>query len=433
LISGVWLLAGFAYLLVFSALLFFRADLAALSLPFLVYLAVGVYFSPRRLRLDLERRLSAERVAGSKDAEVFLSLTNHGETLEEVYVEDRLEKRTGSSPTAKPLSLQTLPAGSPLDLRYIMERQRGEHLFEGLYVRASDHSGLFIREELLHTPGKVSFYPLPARLKRIPLRPRVTRGFAGYIPSRQGGSGTDFFGVREYQPGDPQRRINWRISARENETLYANEFEQERVVDIGLILDARQPGYPPRVQDGSAGLFESSVSAASSLAKSFLEDGNRVSLLIYGETIERVFPGYGKLQFDRIQRTLARAQLGFNYALENLQYLPTRLFPAHSQLVMISPLHQEDAPFYRRLLSQGYDVILVSPDPISEEARQLEGTPDIELAVRLARIDRAVQLKTIKKFGVRVVDWQPDRPLDGALQHALRSVPVGRRIWQETQ
>jgi hypothetical protein len=32
-----------------------------------------------------------------------------------------------------------------------------------------------------------------------------------------------------------------------------------------------------------------------------------------------------------------------------------------------------------------------------------------------------------------VVDWQPDRPLDGALQHALRSVPVGRRIWQETR
>ena len=59
----------------------------------------------------------------------------------------------------------------------------------------------------------------------------------------------DFFGVREYQPGDSLHAVNWRVSARfsshsgdgrESQALFSNEYEQERVADVGIILDARR-------------------------------------------------------------------------------------------------------------------------------------------------------------------------------------------------
>jgi uncharacterized protein (DUF58 family) len=422
-----WMLAWFAYLLVFLALIFVRAELVALALPLLVYLAAAIYFAPEKLRLEVERSLNAERLSMGKRPQVKLSLHNQGGILEEVYLEDTLEDCSGDEAHR----LVSLPAASSLDWEYVLERGRGEHHFEGLRVIVNDYFDLFTLEDMLPSPARVSIYPQVNRLSRITLRPRQTRGFAGYIPSRQGGSGTDFFGLREYQPGDSPRRINWRISAQQNETLYTNEFEQDRIVDIGLILDARLQGYPPPISSNQPSLFEAAVRAASSLAKSFLDDGNRVSLLIYGDTIERVFPGYGKLQFDRIQRSLARSRTGFNYALENLQHLPTRLFSARSQLVMISPLMADDTIFYKRLLSQGYEVILVSPNPVEEEARGIEADPDLSMAVRLARVERAVLLRAVKKMGARVVDWQIDHPLEQALQHSLRLLPLQRRIYEE--
>ena len=54
-----------------------------------------------------------------------------------------------------------------------------------------------------------------------------------------------FWGVREYQMGDSLRHINWKIAARrmiaarQAQELFTNEFEQERIADVGLILDAR--------------------------------------------------------------------------------------------------------------------------------------------------------------------------------------------------
>jgi uncharacterized protein (DUF58 family) len=123
--------------------------------------------------------------------------------------------------------------------------------------------------------------------------------------------------VREYQVGDSLRRINWRISARDAGAapgfrgLTSNEFEQERIADVGLILDARES---VNVSIGDHSLFERSVSAVAALAGAFLEDGHRVSLLTYGYGLRRVFPGMGKVHKNRILRTLAQVEPGNNEA-----------------------------------------------------------------------------------------------------------------------
>ena len=76
-----------------------------------------------------------------------------------------------------------------------------------------------------------------------------------------------------------------------------------------------------------------------------------------------------------------------NYALESLAYLPTRFFPAKSQLVFISPLQPDDVPVIVRMRALGYAVIVISPDPISFESSAASlASP----AYQFAQIEREV-------------------------------------------
>jgi uncharacterized protein (DUF58 family) len=256
-------------------------------------------------------------------------------------------------------------------------------------------------------------------LRRVEIRPKQTRVYSGPIPTRQGGSGVEFFGVREYQPGDPLRWVNSRASARHTESLFINEFQQERVADVGLILDAREQSD---VLAGEDSLFEYSIRATASLADVFLNVGNRVGLFIYGRALDWTFPGYGKVQRERILRALAAAKLGGGQVFEKLDYLPTRLFPARSQIVFISPLLSQDTGELIKLCAHGYRLLVVSPDPISFERKTLSQTEDIELGTRIARLEREVQLNQLRHAGIQVMDWPVHTPFQQAAHVVLSRV-----------
>ena len=245
---------------------------------------------------------------------------------------------------------------------------------------------------------------------------------AGQIPARQGGPGVEFYGVREYQPGDPTRWINSRATARHPQSLFVNEFEQERVADVGLILDARRQS-DVRTHDGA--LFEYAIQAAAALADTFLHRGNRVGLLMYGRSLDWTMPGYGKVQRERILRALARAETGDLPVLERLDYLPTRLFPARSQIVLISPLLPHDLEMLTILRARGYQLLVISPDPVSFEQRGLAGQPEAATAARIARLERALLLQRCRRTGVAIVDWPIDVPFQEIAEAALSRPPIG--------
>jgi uncharacterized protein (DUF58 family) len=235
-------------------------------------------------------------------------------------------------------------------------------------------------------------------LKYITIRTRRTRVYSGTIPARVGGSGVEFFGLREYQPGDPPRWINWRASARQDETMYANEFQQERVADVALVLDGRVKTN--RFRDGRS-LFEHSVLAAASLADAFLSQGNRVGLLHYGRYLDWTFPGYGKVQRERILQALAHAQTGGSPVFSGLEHIPVRFFPAHSQVVLVSPLHADDLETLIQLRARGYQIMIISPDPVAFELAYLPQVLSVKLAARVVRMERNLLLKKYSGPGYR--------------------------------
>jgi uncharacterized protein (DUF58 family) len=273
----------------------------------------------------------------------------------------------------------------------------------------------------------VLVYPEVTSLKPIPIRPPQTKGFTGPIPSRKSGTGMDFFGVRQYHLGDSLRHVNWKKSVRHTTDLFTNEYEQERIADVGLILDARPHGD---VSFQGQRLFEYSVQATASLADMFLKEGHCLSLLVYSTAILRVFPGYGKIQRERILRALAHAETGINYAMEHLRYFPTRLLPPRGQLVYISPLTTSDLEPLLRFRAQGYHLLVLSPDPLyfEQQGESDASQPDFQLAVRFAKLERDLLCGSLQRAGIRVIHWKINRPLSAVLDQ----IPFQKMLQQRT-
>jgi uncharacterized protein (DUF58 family) len=306
---------------------------------------------------------------------------------------------------------------------YTVKAPRGYFHLREVQVEASEHFGLQRKSTSLKAESRLFVQPRVQQLGRIKIRPRGTRVYAGFIPARKGGPGVEFFGVRQYQQGDPLRWINWHASARHRQSLFINEFEQERVADVGIILDSRRRSEV--VADSGASLFEHGVQAAADLAGSFLNDGNRVGLLLYGTHLDWTIPGYGKVQRERILHSLARAEPGKSLIFEKLENLPARLFPANSQLVFISPLQKDDVDTLIQLRARGYSIMVISPDPVAFELAGLNSNDEtVTLAARLARIERALMLQKLRQAGIQVLDWNIHTMLNQAIHVALsRPVP----------
>jgi uncharacterized protein (DUF58 family) len=407
------------YMLILVGLATLRGELLMLALPLVVYLAAGLFEQPAPPRLRVIRSLSSDRVEAGATVVVTLAITNLGALLEELLLEDCVPP-TLQVVDGTPKLLTTLAPGAMVEMSYTIGGSRGRYDFANIQATANGRLGLVSRSVAVAAPARLVIVPELIKLRQLAIRPRRTRIYAGSIPARQGGPGVEFFGVRAYQPGDPTRWINGRATARHPETLFVNEFEQERVTEIGIILDVRSRSD---VRTTHGALFEYGIQAAASLADAFLDRGNRVGLLLYGNMLDWTFPGYGKLQRERILRVLARAAPGDSVAFEDLDRIPTRLFPARAQLVVISPLLLRDRDMLIRLRARRYELLVISPDPIAFEQQALGAEPAAAFGAGVARLERAVLLRRLWQAGIVAIDWDVTQPFQQVAAAALSRAP----------
>ena len=104
---------------------------------------------------------------------------------------------------------------------------------------SGDPLGLFKRTER-GKDGEVALV-LP-RFTSLRAQPLV-RELEASVTAPRAGHGTEVFGVRQYHPGDPLRRIHWRTTARRGE-LIVREFEPPGVQNLGIFLDPNPPERP---------------------------------------------------------------------------------------------------------------------------------------------------------------------------------------------
>ena len=354
---------------------------------------------------------------------VKLTVTNNGPNLENVLVENitprGLEITEGEART-----IAALETGQTIEIEYTISGQRGYYQLPNVRATARDQLGIFEKQIEIQLQNHLFILPQVYRLPMVAIRPRRTRVYSGLIPARKGGPGVEFFGVREYQPGDSPRWINHRASARYDQTLFVNQYEQERAVDVGLILDTR---LVTNLYAKNHSLLEHTIRATATLADAFLTRGNRVGLFMYGGSVDWTFPGYGKYQRERILQALARARLQHSQIFEKLGFLPTRLFPIRSQLVLVSPLRPKDLDDLIRLRARGYQLLIISPDPVDFERKILGDNPRVALASRIARLERSYLFHQLGQAGARTFEWQVDTPFHRTARHALGRLPLWSR------
>jgi len=324
--------------------------------------------------------------------------------------------------------LGELLPGEPVEIAYTVRLPRGSHDFSSARVAAWSAWAWAGSEALIdgvpEDPDSTVFaIPRTAPLGAIEIRPRRTRAFAGAVKANRGGQGLSYYSSRSYVPGDDVRRINWRAYAKQD-SLIVNEFELERMADVNIIVDARLLAHF-RIDEDTT--FDHTLRAAASLAVHFLQAGNIVGLLVYGDIIRWVFPGTGKIQERRILDRLAESVAAEREVFEDLANIPTRLFPPRSQLVLVSPIvDDDDVEVIAQLIDRGYSLLVVSPHAGAWEAEQIVEHDIAETADRITTIRRELYLNTLLRAGATIVSWDVAEPLSLAIERAL-GVSVHRR------
>ena len=424
------LLSLLTYVLLLTGIVTRQGEFLVLALPLVTYLLVGYLQSPEKIILEATRQLSVERALPDSNVDVTVTVTNRGSNLEEVLLADVLPhgltvRSAPSSSLGVSRHLLRLAKGESYTFAYTVSGPRGGYAFEMLEAWGNDRLAVNSSGVRVEAKGRLFVLPPVTRVRHLTIRPRRTWVYAGVIPARAGGTGTEFFGVREYQPGDPPHAINWRASARYRDILYANEYQQERVADVGIVLDGRM-----RTNEftRSHSLFEYSVQAAASIADALLSQGNRVGLLLYASYLSWTLPGYGKIQRERILHALANAKTGDSQVFSDLEHIPARLFPPESQIVFVSPLAEDDWKPLIQLRATGYDVLVISPNPVKFELSYLPSSnPNVDLAGRVLHMERLLLLQRLQRANIHVLDWDVKEPFDVLIKRRLGRSPVWLR------
>jgi uncharacterized protein (DUF58 family) len=154
-------------------------------------------------------------------------------------------------------------------------RQRGHVLINGFELSTRFPFGFFRRRRRLRARDvDLIIYPKPEPIgDELHLLPM----YAGRMVSRRRGAGHDLFSLRDYQPHDDLRHIDWKATARARR-LTVREFTSEDEPRITIILDNRP--FSDAVDEDFNARFERGVLLAASLVKHFIDELAEVRLII---------------------------------------------------------------------------------------------------------------------------------------------------------
>lgn len=126
------------------------------------------------------------------------------------------------------------------------------------------------------------------KIRQIELRTNrlVSESLAGAYHSVFKGQGMNFEEVREYQPGDEVRTIDWNVTARMNHP-FVKKFVEERELTLMLVVDVSGSGlFGSREQSKR----ELAAEIASVLAFSAIRNNDKVGLILFSDEVEKFIP-----------------------------------------------------------------------------------------------------------------------------------------------
>lgn len=253
--------------------------------------------------LEVQRSLPA-RVTEGEAAPVGLSVSNHGRFARRFFllVEQGLGDNQRMPGAVKPAPGTPVPQTSDVKV-FVPRLDAGSDqglqvprafsvrgIFPGgpVALQSGGWIGLASSVRAVSAPGSVTVLPRFVEPAHIPALEDFTASPSPFACDRAGGTGPDFFGIREYRRGDPLRYVHWRSTARAGQ-LMVREFERQPgpLVNV-LVLNERG------CDAGPAGdtVMDNAARIAASLL-SYADHTGRPSRLAFGRGDQVVLEGSG--------------------------------------------------------------------------------------------------------------------------------------------
>jgi uncharacterized protein (DUF58 family) len=414
-----------------------RPEFAGVAAPAVLLLAARRPERPERIGVSASP--SAMRLSEDEQADLQVAVTGYGDYSVELLVHPRFAVVPGppdgpadggpadGGPGGGPV---TGPGGQPA-------AELGGGPGDGasrlpFHIGRSGRRSLGVLEITLRdrwrlTEGRVTVelptvdcYPRPAAqqtrvvLSRLPSR-------LGDHPSRSSGEGMEFTGVREFVPGDRQRRINWPATTRRGR-LQLNTFAAERTQNVVIIADASsdvgEPGSTP---------LDLAFRGSAAAAHAYLAVRDRVGLVVYQRSVRWIAPGLGARHYYRIMdlmladpRATGRLSLG-----GGITRLPRAALPPGSLILVFSPLlDRRLVETLRDLRERGFSILIIDVLNAGPSGRT-DGLS--RLARRIWRMEQEAIRFSLRELGIPLVRWDGVQSLDEPLAPYTRRVMVSRR------
>ena len=288
---------------------------------------------------------------------------------------------------------------------------RGHYHLGPVKMRVKDAFDLFYNERIEESIHSFSVFPQIEVLEEQVITSRAPKLLSGAMPLNVIGTGTEFYSLREFVPGDSLRSVNWKALAKKGKMM-VNETVREDVMDVILLVDAREVSA---VGGGRDTPLEMSCRAAATYAKQLLDERNNVALMVYGDTIDRIDLDRGEHHLFKILTGLSSAKPQGNLKLEIVMKDLLPHLPSGSPIILFSSLDDDHtiSEAFTSTISRGFTITTISPSSLDFEER-MKRIPMEPLLI--AKIERDNMISELRSFGLQVGDWKYGDNVNTALQ-----------------
>ncbi|ACS34020.1 DUF58 domain-containing protein [Thermococcus gammatolerans] len=292
--------------------------------------------------------------------------------------------------------------GEVLQVEYSYEvspGKRGVHSISPVEVISQDFLGILRKNYgIFGDEVTIEARPVIGSLRASSLRSiRAKRRGLPVVLSRKGISSKDFKEIREYQPGDPLKAINWKATARFGVPL-VNEYEPEGMATVMVYADTTTDMGTGDVFNGA---LESALGLSLSLVHTLLKANLRVGLYLAGSK-RFVTPRTGTQAFSSFLRAVLSAGPSPNPEPMPLAVERSKRAGKVDLAIIITNITPYNVSELRDAIGKlrktfNCRVLLVDVNPY--------GAIDKEV-MQLSRLHKR---KLAGKLGVPVVEWVPSR------------------------
>lgn len=306
----------------------------------LVVAALADYLlAPRPGAVGVARELPAAAVLGRR-AVMSWRVTNPTGRHLRVAVADALAPSLGAS--RRRFSVRLPPGAERVVAAELLPRRRGRFEIAGVTVRVAGPLGLVCRQGGRALPATLRVHPPLRARDEAELRINRARLLEVGLRSAPGrGGGTDFEGLREYQPDDDSRRIDWAATARTaSGRAIVRTYRAERnqtvlvLLDTGRLMAGRISGLPR---------LDHALDATLMLTTVATRLGDRTGVVAFDEQVRAIVPpGRGREQLGRVAEAVYALEPGLVESDYRGAFVTAlRRFHRRSLLVLLTELAPE--------------------------------------------------------------------------------------------